>query len=199
MSAYAQLIARMDDERDRLREWLLGLTRSTGMTLSAIAKEAEVSTTTITRFVNDAEYKFDLARRTIRKIEDRFATRAPVSSGLADNAASPFQPRKAPTSSSRPAPETVSISDDAMNLHGLQRGDACTVSTAIKPDSGDLVFAEINNSLHRREGVVRIYSPPYLLAHSTNFDLNRPLLIEPGRVAVVGVVTRIVRSFQHTG
>jgi len=186
----------MADDRALLKEWLQGLSRSTGMTLSAIAKEADVSTTTVTRFVNDRGYKFDLARRTIRKIEARFGTKAPVASGLSDRHGQSFELRKDPAGSAR-AQEVAMVTDDALDLRGFRRGDLCHLTNDAKPEAGDLVFAEIHNSLHRRERIVRIYSPPYLLAHSTSFELNRPLLIEPGRVQILGVVVRMSRNLRE--
>jgi hypothetical protein len=198
MGAHAQIVARMADDRAQLIEWLQGLSRSTGMTLSAIAREAEVSTTTVTRYVNDPSYKFDLARRTIRKIEERFGSRAPVSSGMGDQVRTGFETRPSREPAEPKAPLTVIVSDDALDLRGIRKGDVCNLDPALEARPGDLVLAELQNSLHRRERIVRIFSPPYLLAHSTSGELNRPLLIEPGRVRVLGPLVKLTRELNSS-
>lgn len=196
MGGCAQLIARMADDRALLREWLLSLSRSSGMTLSAIAREADVSTTTLTRFVNASDYKFDLARRTIRKIEDRFGSRAPIAPSTHDADVDEFDDKPDGAAKSKHAQEVVMVTDHALDLHGLRRGDLCQLDPAAEASPGDLVQAEIHNSLHKRERIVRIFSPPYLLAHSTSLDLNKPLLIEPGRVRILGVLVKLSRHLR---
>lgn len=192
----------MEDDREHLRDWLRALARQTGLSLTAIAEGAGIKGTTLTRFVNDEEHPHNLSRTTIRKIEQRFATRAPGGDAMTARGGAAFMAREnaresgAAAADSRTSNETIMVTDNALDLRGLRHGDLCDLDRRTEPSPGDLVLIEHRNSLHRTERIVRIFSPPYLLAHATNPELNRPLLIEPGRITILGVLTRLVRPLR---
>lgn len=191
----------MEDDREHLRDWLRALSRQTGLSLTAIAEGAGIKGTTLTRFVNDDAHPHNLSRTTIRKIEQRFATRAPGGDGLTERGAAAFMAREdaretKDSEEKRASHEVIMVTDNALDLRGLRHGDLCDLDRRAEPRPGDLVLIEHRNSLHRTERIVRIFSPPYLLAHATNAELNRPLLIEPGRISILGVLTRLVRPLR---
>lgn len=195
----AALVALMADHREPLRQWLHAITRAHATTLTGLAREAKVVQSTITRFVNDADYPYELSSRTIRKIEERYGMPAPASRTFSDQAGAGFvvQPSTGVVNAGdKPSTtlETVMAPDDALDFRGLRRGDLCEVDTEAAARVGDMVLAELRSGFKNRELVVRIYDPPYLMAHSTAYELNRPILIEPGRAKVIGVITRILRQ-----
>lgn len=191
------LIACMPDAREPLRQWLRSIATAKGITLSEIAKGAEVAQSSITRFVNDPKYEYELSARTIRRIEEHYGVPVPRSRTFADAASAGFEPRRDATARRAEAFSSVMAADDALNLAGVRRGDLCEVDARATPNPGDLVAVEIRPGTRTRETIVRIYDMPYLTAHSTQYELNRPIMIEPGRARIVGVVVRIVRQLRE--
>lgn len=192
------LLAAMADEREPLRIWLKSIVTTKGATLSAIAKEAKVSQPTITRFVNDPQYPYELSARTIRLIETTFGIPAPRSRTFEDSSVATFETRAAAAAKTHGgARERIMAMDDALDLRGVRRGDLLEIDAQAQPRPGDVVQAELRAGLKSREMAVRIYDPPYLMAHSTTYELNRPILIEPGRARVLGVVTRVTRQLRE--
>jgi hypothetical protein len=189
------VFARMADAREPLRQWLRSIARTKSTTLSAIAKSAGVAQSSVTRFVNDPAYEFELSARTIRKIEEQFHVQAPRSQTFSDNQAQAFEARETPFAAR--SFELVMAADDALNLAGVRRGDLCEVDAAAPPHAGDLVAVELRPGLRSRETIVRVWDPPYLMAHASNYDLNRPILFEPGRARILGIVRKVTRQLRE--
>src|SRR6185312_14365528 len=67
----------MDDDQVLTRRWLMRVKSKTGLDYSAIAREAGISHTTLTRFMSRADIKYTLSARTIGKIVRRFGVDPP--------------------------------------------------------------------------------------------------------------------------
>lgn len=65
--------ARMDDQREEIRSYVSELARHTGLSLTALAKRAGVSSTTLTRFMNSDDADHMLSNVTMGKLR-RLAT-----------------------------------------------------------------------------------------------------------------------------
>lgn len=59
-----------DKYQKRVRKWLNGVLTVTGLTPSELARNAGMSTTTLTRFLNSDDHQFTLSGKTITKIAD---------------------------------------------------------------------------------------------------------------------------------
>lgn len=59
----------MDEIRDQIREKVRRITEDLGWSLSKIAREAGMSHTTLTRFMNNDDAKWALSTPTLRKLE----------------------------------------------------------------------------------------------------------------------------------
>ena len=76
-----------DKYQKRVRRWLNIVLHTTGLSASELARKAQLSTTTLTRFMNSEEHQFTLSGKTISKIAD--------ATGIPFDGDSPLQP--APT------------------------------------------------------------------------------------------------------
>lgn len=186
----------MADAREPYRQWLRNIAKAKGTTLSQVAKNAKVVQSTITRFVNDPQYPYELSARTIRALEEFSGMEAPRTRTFSDNSNATFELDKRAQGALAPARETMMAPDDALNLHGIRRGDLCEIDTHAAPQVGDIVQVQIRAGFKTRDTTVRIYDPPYLMAHSTDYSLNRPLLIDPTRAKVTGVIVKVIRQLR---
>lgn len=92
----------------------------------------------------------------------------------------------------RPSATPWRLSTRALEGVGYRQGDLVIVEQGIAPVRGDAVCAQIYAGRTART-VFRVYEPPYLLAASLDPDLRSPILIEDGRVLIMGVVTEMLR------
>ncbi|TCD15165.1 helix-turn-helix domain-containing protein [Oricola cellulosilytica] len=79
------LTTRTDDLKDAHRQWLRRIQGDLGLSLSAIAKGAGVSSSTLSRFMNDANHPHALSATTISRIIDAYGVDGPPMSAGALN------------------------------------------------------------------------------------------------------------------
>ena len=58
-----------DDQKKQQRKWVERISRATSLNYTQLAKKAGVSSTTLTRFMNDQEHKHSLSHKTIIALE----------------------------------------------------------------------------------------------------------------------------------
>jgi transcriptional regulator with XRE-family HTH domain len=95
----------MTDARDTARARLEQLLSLTGLDATSLAREAGVSHTTVTRFLNDPRHKYVLSHRTLTKLED--AARRLIGSA----ASQPLRPGTPPSSRLVNDPEQLAVLD----------------------------------------------------------------------------------------
>lgn len=190
-----------DAQIDRIRDWIAQLMAVHSLTASELAREAGLSESTLTRLMNQ-DGPANLPREgTLLKIEQRFQTRRPTAPPASaetwqegDTAA-----RRLAEIASRlnraEASQAYIVSDHALDLAGYLPDDFVLVDDRRHPEPGDVVAIRFLASSSRIGAVsLRIFDQPFLTAHTTDEALRRPLLIDPARIQIVGVVTAAVRQ-----
>lgn len=190
-----------DHLRDTLvyRRWILDICRRRNLTPSELAKQAGVSTSTLTRLVYDEEFSGTLSGRTIAKIARAARVRPPELYDAA-NVLDHAEPDAVPVASEEEAAKETEgamleyhqITSTALQLAGYLPGDYIQVDKSVAPRPGDVVLA-IKASDGTRQTLVRIFQPPYLIAATADPSPPPPELVDP-RIQIVGVV---VKAWRH--
>lgn len=198
-------------------EWLRTLPRLTGKTLTAIAREIGVATSTLTKPVKLGDTTNWTGRgSTIDKIVTRYRVPPPVfgassiglrppSRGLSEDAV-PFLVDRADAvtravrelANGRENADPWLIKTRSLELAGYLPGDVVIVDLGRGPEVGDAVCAQINIDWQRgtAETVMRIYERAgasfVLIAATMDQALRAPLPVDD-RVAIKGVIVGMVR------
>lgn len=200
-----------DASREAARNWLLEVTRLTGKSLTAIAKEARVAVSTLTRAVNDPDHPHTLSAATIAKIAAatgiaapdflapesagnvvRLAFQAPEAEPYKLDGARAVDPMVRAMLAGRNAADAWILRTRALELAGYMPGDIVAVDLATPAGAGDVVVAQVYDfDRGRADTVWRIYEPPYLVAASMDRALLRPL--RDDAVQIKGVVVGLFR------
>lgn len=196
----------MDDLREQQLAWLENITTSTNMTITDIARRANLNPSTLTRFRAKNESGHTLTSRTVKKIENvtgipayEARLRRPQLAYFSEEEAEPY---KIDTTTKEPLLEAlktvVSRSNDmdlwllkapVLQAAGYNQGDVILVDRAIPPRSGDAVCAQIYD--WRRgtaETVFRIFRAPYLLTALVAGEPGMPLIVDDENVVIKGVI-----------
>lgn len=202
------MISPHESQMQTFRDWVSQLMAQHGVaTVSQFARRAGLAESTLTRFMN-AEGPGNLMREgTIAKIENAFNARRPATrlpqgerqtperqdaSARASNLTSLMQSLR---QHETPEHETFILSDRALDLAGYLPGDLIIVDTSQRPEIGDVVALRFRSGAARSSTVtLRIYDTPFLTAHSTDDTMRRPLMIEPERIEIIGIVTAAMRE-----
>lgn len=192
------------------RDWIAQLMAQHDIaTVSELARSAGLAESTLTRLMNP-EGPGNIPREgTIAKIEQRFNTRRPATrtgrnDGTEQSCADPLGTALAITEKIRAivandAPdetdEAYLVGDRALDLAGYLPNDIILVDPSIRPETGDIVALRFRTGpMKSRTLTLRIHDAPFLTAHSTDETLRRPILIDPDRIEIVGVVTKAMRQ-----
>jgi SOS-response transcriptional repressor LexA len=193
----------------RQREWLQGIVKATGDTLSQIAAKAQVSDTTLSRIVNNPAYEGVLSAVTITRITgtyqlpgpEEYAGRRPMLGGFAeaerfdaDNDPDGITPLVQAMLGTRPMSDAWRLKTEALEQVGYLPGDVLIVDTTATPLPQDVVCAQVYD--WQRGGaqtVWRVFDPPFLVGASRDRTAHKPLLVDNDRVIVKGVVDKMVR------
>lgn len=188
------------------RRYIEHVARSTGLTLTEIARRAGKSHTTLTKFMANRE-RGPLNASTVNDIATALAIPANAeirgAPGELREEAEPFisaqDKRLGPAVEAllrgRQNADPWILRTRALEGYGYMPGDVVIVDLGVAPRAGVPVCAQVYDWNHAAaETVWRIYEPPYLIAYSTDPDLRRPLLVDNDRVIVRGVITDLLRS-----
>lgn len=178
------------DARRLARDWLLKVKDSTRLSWTAIAREAGIAPSTLTKAVNDPDHPHILSTGTIAKISRAFKIPAP---GAYSDDAMPAiaAPEAAPYAfdgpaefdnvvrafvAARPEREAWQLSTRALELVGYVPGDVVIIDRDVQPQAGDVVCAQVYDFRAVRAQLVwRRYQPPFLFAASASPELVKPL------------------------
>lgn len=200
----------MEPTREEIRLWLNGVLKKTGLSASALARKAGVATTTLTRFLNDENYRGLPELSTLAKIAavggvpaiglDAPAHRKQI--GMAEGMAFKAKTKRVQAiisalTGDREAAFPWMLTTDALEGVGYLNGDIVIVDDYQKPDVGDVVCVQHEQSAAEVSIIFRVYEPPYLVAAPIDAELRtrlrKPLLVDGSSVRIVGVVTDLVR------
>ena len=193
-----------DALKETLRDWLASVRKATGWSFERIAREADVSPTTLTRFMKP-DYPHLLGLDTIRKISSATRIAAPNELGI-EVTASGFGESELRHWS--PAPEDAHKADKLasgvdwwevrsflLDLEGLLPGDKIAVDLGKQAQPGDIVMAQVESKNGNDvETVLRKYEPPMLTCRTTQREYPGPEFVDGSRVIVMGVVVSLRRE-----
>lgn len=199
-----------DQARTQMQEWIRSNARRVGKTPTAVAREIQVSTTTLTKFLNDPKHKFLPAADTIAKLEAYFGERAPSAAartvrptGFYEAEAVPYAASDNPqlaaavaalvgNSNARAA---FTMRGRALENLGIQPGAVLIVDLNATPRDGDIVCAQVYDNTGGATTVFRRYWKLVVgvLTPATHEEAaQRPLVVDDEKVVVRGVVTQTV-------
>lgn len=192
--------------KDVLRQWLATVRKSTGWSFERIAREADVSPTTLTRFMKP-DYPHLLGLDTIRKIAAATRIAAPSELGIE---LKPSGFGESELKHWAPAPEnlddTTILSNSVdwwevrsflLDLEGLLPGDKIAVDLNKRAQPGDIVMAQVESQGGRDvETVLRKYEPPMLTCRTTQRDYPGPEFVDGARVIIMGVAVSLRREMR---
>lgn len=186
------------DPRSRLRSWLTQIMETRHWKPADAARHAGVAPSTIGRAL-DPSSKFVMSTATIARIANA-ARIAPPSDMLPDAtgfAAREAEPWAGPIDGALTQADNLDnwqIKCRALDLAGILPGDIVQVLRTAVPRADDVVLAQIYDLQGGPETVLRLYDPPYLVTRSSDARAHRkPALVDNERVAIVGVLHKLVR------
>jgi len=189
-----------DELREVIRDWLQKVIRGSGMTATEIARKAGMATTTLTRFLNNPEHQSVPSLVTIEKVAGVTKYAPPPALGIgADGlgfAEDEVAPYEGPPVHGGPSEDGDwwEIRTRVLDMEGYLPGDRVRVSLRETARPGDIVVAQIITGNEEVETVFRKYEPPFLTARSTVASQPKPVLIDPEKVAILGVVLALQRD-----
>lgn len=196
------LIDATNDDRAALQAWLRAELDRKGVSPTRAAKDNELATTTITKFLNDPAYKFTLSTPNIRKLERYFGSAAPTSVVYVEPAPSEMAEGKRIDIEALPASlknaiialregrktvEEWQILGPSMMDAGYYPGDIVLVDKAEYARAGEPVLA-MSMAEEGHRPVFRLYEKPYLVAATSQPGYRTPLLVDDKNVIVVGPI-----------
>ena len=192
-----------DALKETLRDWLDGVRKTTGWSFERIAREADVSPTTLTRFMKP-DYPHLLGLDTIRKIAAATRINAPGELGI-EAATTGFGEELKHWA---PAPEDLhdalasgidwwEVRSYLLDLEGLLPGDKIAIDLKHQAQPGDIVMAQVESKGGQEvETVLRKYEPPMLTCRTTQRHYPGPEFVDGARVIIMGVAVSMRRDMR---
>jgi transcriptional regulator with XRE-family HTH domain len=194
--------------RDRQRAWLKQALAQSGLSGTALAKKADLSQSTLTRFLSDPEHGSALSARTMAAIElatgVKFGERA-MPGGVSEAEAAPYggTPNDGGLSvmvervvNDRVGVDPWRFNSRALETAGFFPGDILIVDLNAAPRPGDVVCAQHYSWRNLSAATIfRVFEPPLLLAKTYDSSVS-PLLPLDDDVTVKGVVIASIRPRQ---
>lgn len=191
--------------REQQLAWLDHISKSSGLTITEIARVAKLHPSSLTRFKNKDESGHTLTAKTVKKIEE--ATRVPayesrqkpVIQSFSEEEAQPFI---AMDSSGNPVETALKVAvKEANNIQlwtlktnslaavGYLPGMVVAVDQEATPRTGDAVCAQKYD--FRRgtaETLFRVFRHPYLMTASDIGEPALPEIVDNENVVIIGVI-----------
>jgi hypothetical protein len=196
----------MVDPRDEQRRWLKRVLQITGKAPTALAQEARLAPTTLTRFLNDPEHATALSARSISAVEKTTGLRYgedPRPIGFRESEAEPFAGANGDAVFADLVKRTVGTANGidpwtlrsrALEIAGYLPGDVLVVDLNRQPEPGDIVCAQVYDWVRAKaETIFRIWEPPFLVGLSLDAKYRKPLVVDNEHVVMRGVVMASMR------
>lgn len=197
--------------REAQKRWLDQVRSVSGVTLTEIARRANMNPSSLTQFYNKEHRAGTLETLSLRRISDAMGVpvssdalgeAGPLNSGFRELEAEPYQiDLRSPLSAAvdamvddRDHVHPWTLRSNALDMAGYRPGDILIVDLNGKPTAGDIVCAQLYDwQTGRAETVFRIFEPPFLIAASSEEAFRRPRLVDDNSVAIKGVVEAMFR------
>lgn len=206
--------ARKQKLREAHKRFLNELVDRTGKTLTALAREADLDQSALTRFMNDEKRGSTLDTLTIATLVEKTGVRSVVVYGDGEprEASAGFRESEAeqyigpPDDPLAPAIAALTgrhlhlvpwvLKSPALQYEGYMPGDIMIVDLNAEPEPGKVVCVQIydwQNRAKPADTVFRLYQPPFLLAAGPTPDARQPRLVTDGAVMIKGLVRATLR------
>jgi len=194
----------VENIRQKHLDWVNSILSSKNWTPHRLSKEAGISPSALTKFINDTTGTRTLNSYTVEKLAS--GSGIPFNGSGANKS---FSETKTPEfelelTNEKSAPiealrngrngvDAWTIRTRALELAGYLPGDTVIVDQNASPQAGDVVLAQVYNRNGDPETVMRIYEPSFLMAATMDPGHIMPILINKD-VIIRGVVISSLRS-----
>lgn len=191
------------------RAWLLEVVEVTKKSPSAVAKDAGLADTTLTRMLNEPDYTGVLSAGTVSRIIEAHKVPGPDSYGRSTGRPPGFaeaerfnSDRETPETAhlvkllldGRPAAAAWRLKTSALEQAGYLPGDIVIVDLNAAADAQDAVCVQVQDYQRgSAETIWRVYDPPYLMAAANDRLAYKPLLADNERIIIKGVIVESLR------
>lgn len=208
--AFAHISSRMESSQRNTKDWIKHVAAHLNLTPSDLARRAELSPSTLTRYLNDNSGQIGISQRSLDKIGEyarirphQFQT-SPFGS-FQEAEATPYDPGDAQADwiekqvrdmcSAVQSRVPWTLRTDALNLLGYLKGDIVIVDLSMPARDGDIVCAQLYDwQRETADTVFRLYRKPWLMTHSSIIAPIQPRLVDDDNVAIKGVVEAVLRT-----
>ena len=191
--------------RQAQRQWLSALIDATGKSLSTLAREAQLSDTTLTRFHNDQSYGGTLSPTTVASLAERHGFPAPEARGTVPAGASAeaviYEGGEEDAVgdavrrliSGRADAHPWRIISDVLALAHVKAGDIVVMDRNVAPKPGDVIAVQNESAGRNGRTLFRIFDPPFAVAACLPIGSIKPMLINGEGVRVAATMTELIR------
>lgn len=195
----------MSTLRDQQIAWLDHITKSSGLTITEIARTSGLNPSTLTRFKAKNDSGHTLTSSTVRKIES--ATRVPAYESklmpkiqafsedeaqryvAMDNPSNPVESALRSATAQAGTIDMWTLKTGSLSAVGYLPGMVVVVDKSAQPRSGDAVCAQKYD--FRRgtaETLFRVFRMPYLVTAYMEGEPGMPEVVDEENVAITGVI-----------
>ncbi|CDZ67658.1 Hypothetical protein NGAL_HAMBI2605_59390 [Neorhizobium galegae bv. orientalis] len=193
----------VENVRQKHLDWVHSILSSKGWTPHRLAKEAGLSPSALTKFLNDTTGTRTLNSYSVEKITEGSGMPMGMGAGAVFNEpqSSRFELERLDDTSinidalrqGKNGIDTWTVRTRALELAGYIPGDLVVVDQNTSPQRGDVVVAQVYDRNGEAETVMRIYETSFLIAASMDPAHLVPILINKD-VVIRGVVVSSFRS-----
>ncbi len=208
-----------EQARSALRAWIRAGAARHGLSPTALAAAIGVTTTTITKFLNNRDYTSTPGPQTIAALEEFFGeaapsltsrqlARAPRLHGLGEEEAEEYRlPEAGGKCGGRTTEQALvehlcgpgctpwRLTSAELAGAGYLPGDILIVDLAATPRDGDIVCARLYDAAAgTARTIFRLWQRPWLVTAPLGTPRQKPQLVEDEKRAIRGVVVRSLRG-----
>ncbi len=186
--------------------WIRAVADMMHLSVSALARKAGLSPSTLNKFLNDPTHEGVLKEQTLLEIS-RVSGVAPMEApghagGQQENEVSLFDPQAVDKTTKALIENALADGNTrqgcialsrTLDLEGILPGDFIGIDLSSTPGYGDIVLAElIDRATSATSKILRVYQKPFLVAHTAS-QLHEPLVVNDIDVRIIGVAKVMVR------
>ncbi len=190
-----------DLEADRVRSWLTEVLRRTALKPSPLAQQAGISPSTVLRAL-DPRAPTALSRASILRIVRTFGVpepgNMPNAPGFAEDDLIRLeaQPPAFAGHELTPNQYVARAGTRILDLAGILPGDEMLMDMSVPPVASDVVAAQVYAiGGPAAVTVLRVYDPPYLVAHTSDATQRaKPIVVDGERARIAAVALVLLRQ-----
>lgn len=199
------------------RQWLRSVIDETGIKATPLASLSGIATSTLTRFLEEGDDNpHTLHPTTIEKIAKATGIAPPAAAaaptkrfvrGLRDDGVKfvaadhidgpAIENALKALKAGRNNVDAWTLKSRSLEAAGYFPGDVVLVDLSRHPQPGDIVAAQVlDDRGEAKETAFRFYEPPFLVALSYEPAFRKPQVLDHEKVAILGVVTNLIRNMR---